>query len=137
MKPDADGSDAARGVLTLESAHSFASTLERLVAAFHAHGIKVFAFIDQQAEAAAAGIEMWPATLILFGNPRAGTPLMLAQPSSGIDLPLKAFVAEVAPGKVSVSLNAAEYLIERHSLPSRLAESLAPAERLVMDALRP
>src|SRR5258706_6043762 len=103
MKPDAD-SKAPRGVLTLESAHSFASTLERLVAAFHAHGIKVFAFIDQQAEAAAAGIEMWPATLILFGNPRAGTPLMLAQPSSRIDLPLKAVVAEVAPGKVSVSL---------------------------------
>ncbi len=112
MKPDADGSEAARGVLTLESAHSFASTL-------------------------AEGIEMWPATLILFGNPRAGTPLMLAQPSSGIDLPLKAFVAEVAPGKVSVSLNTADYLIERHSLPSRLAQNLAPAERLVMEALRP
>jgi uncharacterized protein (DUF302 family) len=136
MKPDAD-SEAPRGVLTLASAHSFASTLERLVDAFHAHGIKVFALIDQQAEAAAAGIEMWPATLILFGNPRAGTPLMLAQPSSGIDLPLKAFVSEVAPGKVSVSLNAADYLIERHSLPSRLAGNLAPAERLVMDALRP
>jgi uncharacterized protein (DUF302 family) len=137
MKADAEGREAPRGVLTLESAYSFASTLERLVAAFHAHGIKVFAFIDQQAEAAAAGIEMWPATLILFGNPRAGTPLMLAQPSSGIDLPLKAFVSEVVPGKVSVSLNAADYLIERHSLASRLAENLAPAERLVMDALRP
>jgi uncharacterized protein (DUF302 family) len=137
MKTDAEGCDAPRGVLALESAHSFPSTLERLIAAFHAHGIKVFALIDQQAEAAAAGIELWPATLILFGNPRAGTPLMLAQPSSGIDLPLKAFVSEVVPGKVSVSLNAAAYLIERHSLPSRLAGTFAPAERLVMDALRP
>lgn len=137
MKTDAEGCDAPRGVLAVESAHSFPSTLERLIAAFHAHGIKVFALIDQQAEAAAAGIELWPATLILFGNPRAGTPLMLAQPSSGIDLPLKAFVSEAVPGRVSVRLNVAGYLAERHSLPSALVESLVPAERLVMNALRP
>jgi uncharacterized protein (DUF302 family) len=129
--------EAARGVLILESAHSFAATVERLIAQFQAQGIKVFAVIDQQAEAAAAGVEMWPATLVVFGNPRAGTPLMLAQPASGIDLPLKAFVSEAVPGKVSVNINAAGYLIERHSLPSRLSENLAPAERLVMNALRP
>jgi uncharacterized protein (DUF302 family) len=137
MKPDADCSEAPHGVLTLESAHSFAGTIERLTSALRAHGIKVFALFDQQAEAAAAGIEMWPATLILFGNPRAGTPLMLAQPSSGIDLPLKAFVSEAVPGRVSVRLNVAGYLAERHSLPSALVESLVPAERLVMNALRP
>jgi uncharacterized protein (DUF302 family) len=124
------------GISTLESPHPFACTVERLMSAFVAQRIKVFAVIDQQAEAAAAGIEMWPATLIVFGNPRAGTPLMLARPASGLDLPLKAFVSEAVPGKVLVNLNAADYLIERHSLPSRLAANLAPAERLVMDALR-
>jgi uncharacterized protein (DUF302 family) len=125
------------GISTLESPHPFACTVERLMSAFVAQRIKVFAVIDQQAEAAAAGIEMWPATLIIFGNPKAGTPLMLARPASGIDLPLKAFVAEAVPGKVSVVLNTAEYVIERHSLPSALAANLAPAERVVANALRP
>jgi uncharacterized protein (DUF302 family) len=125
------------GISTLESPHPFACTVERLMSAFVAQRIKVFAVIDQQAEAAAAGIEMWPATLIIFGNPKAGTPLMLARPASGIDLPLKAFVAEAVPGKVSVVLNTAEYVIERHSLPPSLAANLAPVERLVANALRP
>ena len=125
------------GVLTLESPQPFARTVERLVSEFQAHGVKVFAVIDQQAEAAAAGIEMWPATLVIFGNPTAGTPLMLARPAAGIDLPLKAFISEAGPGKVVVHLNAADYLIERHSLPPRCSENLAPGERLVRNALRP
>lgn len=124
------------GVLALESPHPFARTVERLIAEFQAHGVKVFAVIDQQAEAAAVGIEMWPATLIVFGNPKAGTPLMLARPAAGIDLPLKAFIAEAGPGKVLVYLNAADYVIERHSLPAQLSANLAPVERLVMNALR-
>jgi uncharacterized protein (DUF302 family) len=125
-----------QGVLTLESPHPFARTVERLVSEFKAHGVKVFAVIDQQAEAAVAGIEMWPATLVVFGNPAAGTPLMLARPAAGIDLPLKAFISEAEPGKVAVYLNTADYLVERHSLPSRFSANLAPAERLVMNALR-
>src|SRR6266851_8459990 len=96
-----DRNEASRGGLTLESPYSFTSAVERLTSQFRAHGIKVFALIDQQAEATAAGIEMWPATLIVFGNPKTGTPLMLARPASGIDLPLKAFVSETVPGKVS------------------------------------
>jgi uncharacterized protein (DUF302 family) len=125
------------GVLTLESPHPFARTVERLVSEFHAHGVKVFAVIDQQAEAAGAGFEMWPATLVLFGNPAAGTPLMLERPAAGIDLPLKAFISEAERGRVMVNLNAADYLIERHSLPPRLSAGLAPAECLVRNALLP
>jgi uncharacterized protein (DUF302 family) len=68
-----------------------------LLSAFADHGIKVFATIDQQAEAAAAGLTMPPTTLIIFGNPKAGTPLMLAQPRSGLDLPLKVLVSESVP----------------------------------------
>ncbi len=124
------------GVLKLESPHPFARTVERLISELQAHGVKVFAVIDQQAAAVAAGIEMWPATLIVFGNPEAGTPLMLARPASGIDLPLKAFIAEAEAGKAAVYLDTADYLIERHSLPAQLSANLAPAESLVRNALR-
>ena len=122
--------------MTLASPHSFESTVQRLISEFRAHGLKIFALIDQQAEAAAVGIQMWPATLLVFGNARAGTPLMLARPVCGIDLPLKAFVSEAVTGKVLVNLNGADYLVERHSLPSQLSANLAPAERLAIDALR-
>jgi uncharacterized protein (DUF302 family) len=107
-----------------------------LLSAFTGHGIKVFVVIDQRAEASAAGLNMPPTTLILFGNPKAGTPLMLARPQSGIDLPLKVLVSESSPGQVSVALNAAAYIIERHSLPSEFLASLAPVERLVATALQ-
>jgi uncharacterized protein (DUF302 family) len=131
-----DSDQAAPGVVTLASPHSFESTVQRLISEFRAHGLKIFALIDQQAEAAAVGIQMWPATLLVFGNARAGTPLMLARPVCGIDLPLKAFVSEAVTGKVLVNLNGADYLVERHSLPSQLSANLAPAERLAIDALR-
>ena len=123
------------GVTTLASAHSFAETVQRLLAAFSDRGIKVFATIDQQAEARAAGLAMPPTTLILFGNPKAGTPLMLARPESGLDLPLKVLVSEAEPGHVSVSFNTAAYIVERHKLPPQLAANLAPAEQLVAGAV--
>jgi uncharacterized protein (DUF302 family) len=91
----------------------------------------VFATIDQRAEAMAVGLTMPPTTLIIFGSPKAGTALMLAQPLSGIDLPLKALVSESTPGQVMVSFNAATYIIERHSLSAELLSNLVPAERLI------
>jgi uncharacterized protein (DUF302 family) len=119
------------GIVSLRSLHPFADTVRLLLAAFADHDIKVFATIDQQAEALAVGLTMPPTTLILFGNPKAGTPLMLAQPLSGIDLPLKVLVTEPAPGEVMVSFNTAAYVIERHSLPAELVNNLSPAERLI------
>jgi uncharacterized protein (DUF302 family) len=73
--------------------------------------------------------------LILFGNPKAGTPLMLANPQSGVDLPLKALVTESAAGEVDVTMNTAEYIIHRHGLPSELLANLAPVEKLVAGVL--
>jgi uncharacterized protein (DUF302 family) len=125
-----------RGVVTIASPYSFADTVHRLVSAFGDHGIKVFAAIDQQAEASAVGLNLPPTTLILFGNPRAGTPLMLARPQSGVDLPLKVLISEPSPGHVSVTLNSALYIIDRHSLPSALESNLAPAERLIAKVLQ-
>lgn len=127
---------SSRGIVSLVSPCPFADTVRRLLSAFADHGIKVFVAIDQQAEAQAVGLSIPPTTLIIFGNPKAGTPLMLAQPQSGLDLPLKVLVFEPAPGQVSVSFNAATYIIDRHVLPPRLESNLAPAESLIANALR-
>lgn len=126
----------SRGVLSIPSPYGFTDTVRRLLAAFTEHDIKVFAAIDQQAEASAVGLSMPPTTLIVFGNPKAGTPLMLARPLSGIDLPLKVLVSESTPGQVTVSFNSAAYVIDRHSLPPELAGSLAPPERLIASVLQ-
>ncbi|HUA79438.1 MAG TPA: DUF302 domain-containing protein [Dyella sp.] len=123
------------GVLRFTSPFSFDDTVRRLQAALAERNIKVFATIDQQAEALAVGLSMPPTTLIVFGNPKAGTPLMLAVPSSGIDFPLKALVVESTQGHVDVYINATRYLIERHGLPSALAANLAPVESLIAHLL--
>lgn len=127
---------SSNGIVSIASPFLFAETVHRLLSAFDDHGIKVFVTIDQQAEASAAGLSMPPTTLIVFGNPKAGTPLMLARPESGIDLPLKVLVVEAVPGEVSVIFNAAAYIITRHSLPAELASNLAPVDQLIGDVLR-
>lgn len=123
------------GVVSIKSAHTFADTLERLRATFKTHGLKVFATIDHQAEAAAVGLTMPPTVLLIFGNAKAGTPLMLAHPLAALDLPLKALVSEAVPGSVMVSFNTPQYLVERHALPHELVVNLAPAGRLITQAL--
>ena len=125
------------GVVSISSPFAFAETVQRLLAAFLAHAIKVFATIDQQAEAAAVDLAMPPTTIIFFGNPKAGTPLMLAQPRSGIDLPLKVLVRESVPGTVLVEFNSPQYLVQRHGLPADLVANLAPARALIEQTLRP
>ena len=126
-----------RGVVSILSRYSFGDTVRHLLSAFADHGVKVFVTIDQQAEASAVGLSMPPTTLIVFGNPKAGTPLMLARPESGVDLPLKVLVSESVPGQVSVIFNTGAYIINRHSLPAELASNLAPAEQLIASTLRP
>ncbi len=115
---------SARGIVGIRSRYAFAETVQRVLAALAAHGIKVFAVIDHQAGASEIGLAMPPTTLIVFGNPAAGTPLMLERPSLALDLPSKALIAETAPGEVSVSFNAAQYLIERHTLPAGARDKL-------------
>ncbi|WP_199535658.1 DUF302 domain-containing protein [Dyella psychrodurans] len=132
--PTAHSSDVA-GLIRFRSPYSFDDTVHRLLAAFADRGIKVFATIDQQAEALAVGLSMPPTTLILFGNPKAGTPLMLANPQSGVDLPLKALVTESSAGEVDVTMNAGAYIIQRHGLPAELLANLAPVEGLVASVL--
>ncbi len=123
------------GIVTIKSRLSFSQTVERLKTTFQSHGIKVFTVIDQQAEARSAGLVMPPMVLILFGNPKAGTPLMLARPLSGLDLPLKVLATEAKAGEVLVSFNSTQYILKRNGLPSELGSNIAPPERLIEAAL--
>ncbi len=110
--PTADGS----GILNLASTSSVKEATKRLADALEQAGLKIFAQIDQQEAAAAVGLEMPPMMLLIFGNPRAGTPLMQTYPTLAIDLPLKALVWEDAHGRVWVSTNSPDYLQQRHAM---------------------
>ena len=113
------------GMVHLSSPHSFAETLDRLESTLRARGIAEFARIDHSGEAAKVGLKMHPTQVVLFGSPKAGTPLMVATPTLAIDLPLKALVWEDAGGKVWISYNTAEYLQKRHGLPQELVANIA------------
>jgi len=104
------------GLITVQSAHDFSTTLERLVGAIEQKGIKIFARIDHAAGATSVGLPLWPTTLVIFGNPAAGTPLMQAAQTAGIDLPLKALVWQDADGTVKLTYNDPSWIAARHKL---------------------
>jgi uncharacterized protein (DUF302 family) len=97
----------------------------------------IFADIDQQAAARIAGLTMPGAHLVLFGNPKAGTPVMLAAPEAGLDLPLKALLWERADGQVFVSYNAPTFIATRYELPEALAAPLAGIVSLLASVVQP
>lgn len=121
----------------LESAYSFGDTITRLRSSLETKGFTIFAMIDQREAAQSVGLDMPPTTLVVYGNPRGGTPLMLAAPDFGIELPLKVLVREDAAGKVFVVYVPAAALEGRHGLPQGLAGKLAGAEALVAAAIAP
>jgi uncharacterized protein (DUF302 family) len=122
------------GIITIPSNHSVEETLEKLKAILQSRGITLFALIDHSGEAAKAGMEMRPTKLLIFGNPKGGTPVMLAAPSSAIDLPLKILIWEDAQGKVWVTYNGPMYLQERHNIPTELLPNLSVIEALAKSA---
>ena len=124
------GLTTARGVIELPSRHSVDETVGRLEELLRARGIKLFGLVDHSGEAASAGLKMPPTKLAIFGSPKSGTPVMLAQPSTAIDLPLKVLVREDAGGNVWVSYNDPEYLRERHGFPEELVQNLAAVAAL-------
>jgi uncharacterized protein (DUF302 family) len=113
--------------------HEAAGRVERAVVAA---GMKVFARIDQAAEARAVGLDMRPTVFLMFGSPRGGTPLMVAQPTVAIDLPLKALVWQDDGGVAWLSYNTHELLVARHGVDEKLAARLAPAAELLEKAVR-
>jgi uncharacterized protein (DUF302 family) len=113
------------GVVDVPSHHSVDETVDRVTNVLESKGITLFALVDHSGEAAKVGMRMPPTKLLIFGSPKAGTPLMLAAPSIAIDLPLKILVWEDGQAKVWVSYNSGEFLKERHGLPDDLLPTLA------------
>lgn len=125
---------ANKGMDSKPSKHPVEQTVEALTALLKSKGVAIFALIDHSGEAEKVGLKMRPTKLVIFGNPKAGTPLMLASPSSAIDLPLKILVWEDGQGKVWVSYNSPEYLRERHGLAEELMQNIAIIETLATKA---
>jgi len=127
---------AADGIASQPSPYAFAETVDRLEAMLRSRNITIFAKIDHAAEAAKVGLAMPSTQVLIFGNPRAGTPLMLAAPAIAIDLPLKVLVSQDPAGKASVSYNTASFLQQRYGLTEEQAKALNAVEGLVAAALK-
>ena len=122
------------GLIDIRSSHSVDETVEKLKGILQSNGVTLFALVDHSGEAAKAGMKMPPTKLLIFGNPKAGTPVMLAAPSSAIDLPLKILIWEDAQGKVWVTYNSLAYLQERHNLPPEVLPNINVIEALAKKA---
>jgi uncharacterized protein (DUF302 family) len=122
------------GIETVPSNHSVDETVARLQALLHEKGIKLFTLIDHSGEAAAAGLTMLPTKLLIFGNPQAGTPVMVATPSAALDLPLKILVAQTETGKTIIFWNDATWLEGRHGFPKKIPANLDVAAALAQAA---
>src|SRR5271154_1689551 len=122
------------GIVKILSHHSVDETVDKLKAILQSKGVTLFALVDHSGEAKKVGLKMPTTKLLIFGNPKGGTPLMLASPSLAIDLPLKILVAEDSQGKVWISYNSAEYLQERYDLPQNLLPNIAVVEKLATAA---
>ena len=126
--------DDSNGLIMRRSRHSVDETVGSLKATLDAKEIKLFAMIDHSGEAAKVGMTMPPTKLLIFGDPKAGTPLMLASPGSAIDLPLKVLVRQDQDGSVAIAYNSPAYLGARHGLPEELLKNIAGIEALVNKA---
>jgi len=122
------------GIIDVPSNHSVDQTVENLKGILAAKDVTLFALVDHSREAEKAGMTMRPTKLLIFGSPKAGTPVMLAAPSAAIDLPLKMLVWEDGAGKIWVSYNSPAYLQERHGLPHELLQNIAVVETLAAKA---
>jgi uncharacterized protein (DUF302 family) len=120
------------GIINIPSKYSVKETIDRLESLLKSKGVTIFARIDQKAAAEKAGLSMRPTELLIFGDPKAGTPLMNSYPSLALDLPLKVLAWENKEGNVILSYNSSKYLKERHSLSE---EPFKPVELLVKSVL--
>jgi uncharacterized protein (DUF302 family) len=135
------GAAAAQDMTTVRSAGDFAATKAKLVEAIKSRSFAVVAEVDHAAGAKAAGLELRPTHLVIFGNPRGGTPLMGCNQAAGIDLPLKALVWQAADGAVNVTVNTPRLIADRHKLGDCAAQPMAnmgkALEGIVSDATKP
>ena len=125
---------ASNGIISKPTHLSVDETVDKLKTSLREKGISLFALVDHSGEATKVGMKMRNTKLLIFGNPKGGTPLMLAAPSIALDLPLKILVTEDETGKVLLSYNSPAYLRERHGLSSDLVQNIAIVEALVTKA---
>ncbi|MGH8260703.1 MAG: DUF302 domain-containing protein [Steroidobacteraceae bacterium] len=126
-----DDAAMVEGLICRRSRHDPAATIRRLETLLSEAGVKIFARIDFAADAQAAGLKLAPELMLIFGNPRAGTPLMAERPTVGIDLPLKLLAWMDADGRSWVAFNDPAYVVERHGLPETFARTLAAVTPLI------
>ncbi len=129
--------ESEAGVIRIRSQHSVAVTIDRLQGVLKQRGILIFAHIDFSGDAARAGLQMRAEQMLIFGNPKAGTPLMVATPTAGLDLPIKALVWEDGDGNTWIAYNDPQYIVRRHGLPPELSANLAAVVPLLEQAARP
>ncbi len=120
-----NGHETFAGVIRLSSSHTVPETLDRLERLLKEHGVTIFARIDFSGDAARAGLSMPPEQQLIFGNAKAGTPLMVSQPTAALDLPIRAICWQDSLGKTWIAYNAPEYVVQRHRLPAEFAKNLA------------
>jgi uncharacterized protein (DUF302 family) len=128
--------DQAEGIVNLPTHSSVDEIVARLQTMLQEKAVQIFALIDHSGEARRVGIDMPPTKLLIFGNPKAGTPLMLAAPTIAIDLPMKLLVWEDSSGQTWITYNTPEYLQQRHGLPQELTAALGAAEALAKNAAK-
>jgi uncharacterized protein (DUF302 family) len=126
---------SAEDTVRLESPYSFSDALARLRSALEGKGFTIFATIDHRAAALSVGLDMPPTTVLVYGNPRGGTPLMLAAPDFALELPLRVLVREGGDGKTYVTFNPSTTLEGKYGLLAGMAEKLAPAEKVIASAV--
>jgi uncharacterized protein (DUF302 family) len=134
LLPVSAAAQTTSGIVTVPSHHSVDQTVNNLKSILQSKGVTLFAVIDHSGEAAKVGLTMPPTKLVIFGSPKAGTPLMLAAPSIAIDLPLKILVWQDARGNVWLSYNSPQYLAQRHGLPQNLVKPLTVVAALADQA---
>jgi len=122
-------------LVTKPSKYSVPETIDRIERAVTAKGMQIFARIDHGGEAKKVGLEMRPTELLIFGNPKGGTALMVARPTAAIDLPMKALAWEDKDGRVWLTYNSPELLQERHGVPAELTSKLDPVGKLLEQAV--
>jgi uncharacterized protein (DUF302 family) len=127
--------NSGEGIITKQSNYSVPETLHRLEAILTAKGIKIFALVDHSGEAEKAGLKMPPTQLLIFGNPKGGTPVMLAAPTAAIDLPLKALAWQDVNGQVWLSYNDPAYIQRRFGLSAEIMKPLAGMGVVIEQAL--
>ncbi|WP_206151338.1 DUF302 domain-containing protein [Starkeya sp. ORNL1] len=131
-----DASDKTQeSAMRLKSGYSYSDSMDRIKGALQSSGFRIFATIDHQAAARDVGLDMPPTTVLIYGNPKGGTPLMLAAPDFALELPLRVLVRQDNDGETFVTLNSSSDLEGKHGLPTGMAAKLAPAEMIIAGAI--